>query len=309
MIREHRGFFFALVALAGTACLEHEQTVYRFDLASKSGAISFVDLRSDSAESALTSLGVLVEGYLHGPKLQEKLPRLRLGEARLVANEERLDGVVAFTFETPESVGVYQVERRGPLMYCVPHGEVVIETNGESIEAVLPGCVIWPRRSTQLDLTTRSREDTPGEPDESASLRPVYEQWVAAGSPPAIEDAPFFQAIVGERRLEQLFTNVDAIREQELTHGRVHLSFLAMPPTPRPVDSLDGEPIPWPEDSDYRGLHWTPEQRHAIYGSYWVEVSEGGEDFTVHGVINLDGGDQPIHATANRAQPAALLAL
>lgn len=109
----------------------------------------------------------------------------------------------------------------------------------------------------------------------------------------------------GQEAAGELGTNLNGIRVAELAYDAAFDQYLPMPAAPRPKEALDTKAVAWPTGSPWDQLGWRPEGD--VRGTYWVEVSEDGQHFTVHAMEDADGDGKPAHWTATDEQlPKAL---
>ncbi|MEL6345032.1 MAG: hypothetical protein AAFV53_18090 [Myxococcota bacterium] len=101
--------------------------------------------------------------------------------------------------------------------------------------------------------------------------------------------------------------NVDAIKVAQLAYDAAFDGYVSIPtPHPRAIDDLDREAVLWTVDAEgFETLAWGPDG--PVRGTYWVEVSPDGEDFTVHGMIDADGDEVPAHYVATPNESAHAL--
>jgi hypothetical protein len=99
--------------------------------------------------------------------------------------------------------------------------------------------------------------------------------------------------------------NVDGIKTALIAYEAAFDKFLPIR-DPVPVDPLmlGKGPHDWPAGTAFDELGWSPYGQ--VRGTYWVEVSPDGLDFTVYGVCDVDGdGDQATY-TATKTTSAIL---
>ena len=120
-----------------------------------------------------------------------------------------------------------------------------------------------------------------------AQLAPMLGM-AAAMAGPAVK-----QANVAERR-EEAAKTVDTLYDLQAAHFANEHAFVALPPAPRAPDDLDKSPVPWVPGEPWESF-FTPDG--PIRGAYWVEVSEDGASFTIHGMIDADGDGERAHFT------------
>ena len=117
---------------------------------------------------------------------------------------------------------------------------------------------------------------------------------------------PNFIAMQLKAKRSEVPGNVDGIKTAQLAYDAAFDGFVANPtPRPRPIAELDRRGVPWVDDAGFREIGWTPDG--PVRGTYWTEVSADGQDFVVHGMIDIDQDGEPAHAIATRERPAALV--
>ncbi len=117
---------------------------------------------------------------------------------------------------------------------------------------------------------------------------------------------PNFVEIPRPRTRSEVPPNVDGIKTAQIAYEAAFDVFLAIPePVPRVVDELDSESVEWPLGTPFDELGWMPSGR--VRGTYWVEVSADGSDYTVHGMCDLDEDGQRAHYTATKSISATLI--
>lgn len=86
--------------------------------------------------------------------------------------------------------------------------------------------------------------------------------------------------------------NVQGIHTAELSYDAAFDGYVPVPePVPRPVAALDRKLLKFPEGTAFETLGWRPDGE--VRGTYWVEVT--GDDFVVHGAIDIDQDGEPRH--------------
>lgn len=93
--------------------------------------------------------------------------------------------------------------------------------------------------------------------------------------------------------------NVDGIKTALVAYQADSLAFVALPAWPRPPEATDEEATPWSSHPAWDTVGWAPDG--PVYGSYWVERSEDGTDFTVFGVQDIDGDGEKAWYTATKS--------
>lgn len=103
----------------------------------------------------------------------------------------------------------------------------------------------------------------------------------------------------------ELPMSVDGIKTAQLAYDAAFDTFLAIP-EPVPLDPLmlGDRAVDWPDGTKFDELGWSPYGQ--VRGTYWVEVSADGTDFTVHGLCDIDGDGDPAHYTATKTTHATM---
>jgi hypothetical protein len=93
--------------------------------------------------------------------------------------------------------------------------------------------------------------------------------------------------------------NIAGIRVAELAY-RDNFGVFYPIPEPIPLDPvmLGRRGVDWPGGTPFDTLGWST--TGTVRGTYWVTVSEDGQDFEVHGLCDLDEDGEPAHYTATR---------
>jgi len=99
--------------------------------------------------------------------------------------------------------------------------------------------------------------------------------------------------------------NVDGIKTALIAYDAAFDTFMEIR-DPVPLDPLMLGPngVDWPSDTPFRDLGWEPYGQ--VRGTYWVDLSTDGTDFTVHGMCDVDGDAEPAHYTATKSISATL---
>jgi hypothetical protein len=93
--------------------------------------------------------------------------------------------------------------------------------------------------------------------------------------------------------------NLNGIRAAQIAYFSVHHTYVEVPaPVPRTAETLDPRAVPWPVGSGFDQLDWAP--AGPVHGAYWIELTNGGEGFVAHALIDADGDRNPAHYTATR---------
>jgi hypothetical protein len=117
---------------------------------------------------------------------------------------------------------------------------------------------------------------------------------------------PNFIAYQLRAKRSELPKNVDGIRTAEFAYDAAFDMFLPID-DPVPLDPLMVGPqaAAWPAGTPFHDLGWEPDG--TVRGTYWVEVSVDGLDFTVHGLCDLDGDGIAAHYIASKTERATLI--
>jgi type II secretory pathway pseudopilin PulG len=116
---------------------------------------------------------------------------------------------------------------------------------------------------------------------------------------------PNFVVMQFRAKRAEVPANVDGIRTAERAYEAEFGRFVAVPePVPVQAWEVGREPRPWPSGTAFDDLGWSAGAQ--VRGTYWVEVSPDGEDFTVYGVCDVDGDGDAATYTASRESPATL---
>lgn len=104
----------------------------------------------------------------------------------------------------------------------------------------------------------------------------------------------------------ELRDNVNGLKTAELAYDAAFDAWVALPVWPRPVRDLSSAAVPFPSDDtappEYRLIGWRPDGD--VTGTYSVDVSANGQEFTVNGWQDLDGDGVPAHWQASRTENA-----
>ena len=101
---------------------------------------------------------------------------------------------------------------------------------------------------------------------------------------------------------EELLRNVEQLREAQLEILVVD-DFVPCGTEDQARAQMSAQPRAWEGGDCWTRIAWEPDG--PVRGGYWVEVSDDGQDFTVHGLAAGPSGD--LHVTATRQQAAAPL--
>ena len=117
---------------------------------------------------------------------------------------------------------------------------------------------------------------------------------------------PNFIAYQLRAKRAELPMNVEGIRTAQIAYEAVFDTYLPVP-DPVPLDPLMVGPqaVSWPAGTPFDDLGWEPSG--TVRGTYWVEVTPDGSDFTVHTVADLDGDGISCRYMATRHERAAMI--
>src|SRR5687767_7831820 len=82
---------------------------------------------------------------------------------------------------------------------------------------------------------------------------------------------PIFVSSNKSSRLDEIRTNVEAIRQAELQYRDAFGTFVSADAAPRPQHAVDSNPVSWRPSEGFRKLSWAPETE-AVLGSYQVQA-------------------------------------
>ncbi|MDH3252731.1 MAG: hypothetical protein OEM41_08055 [Ignavibacteria bacterium] len=181
----YRPALFCLI-LAGISfllngCLIVGSKEYRITLRpdnSGEATIRFIDILSeadDTADVSQEDFRQLIEFYLQGNQLEKDNPGFRNAKKRLYEENGLLVGEIRFTFDSIQTVRVFQFNPTSPYMYFVGSplsSEQLIESNGSYGRDWMP-VVFWPRGTKELYVKTRVVSDALYQ----KSLLPFYREW------------------------------------------------------------------------------------------------------------------------------------
>ncbi|MFT5681326.1 MAG: type II secretory pathway pseudopilin PulG [Myxococcota bacterium] len=118
---------------------------------------------------------------------------------------------------------------------------------------------------------------------------------------------PNFVAMQYRAKRAEVPANVDIIKTAELAHEAAFGTFIGQEElVPRSEWELGKEPVSWKAGTGFDTLAWAPDGM--VRGSYRVEITDGGADFIVHGLCDVDGDGTLAHYTATRTTNAVLIA-
>jgi len=126
---------------------------------------------------------------------------------------------------------------------------------------------------------------------------------LATGSTPLIDN---YNAMNFKAMRAEVPSYVDGIKTAELAYDAAFDAFIEVPdPHPRDLGWLDSTPASWSSGTNFDTLGWAPDGM--VRGAYWVELVDGGTDFIVYGVSDVDGDGLAATYTATKSTNAMLL--
>ena len=112
---------------------------------------------------------------------------------------------------------------------------------------------------------------------------------------------PIFVSSNKSSRLDEIRTNVEAIRQAELQYEEAFGTFVSADAAPRAQHAVDPNPVAWAPSEGFRKLSWAPET-DAVLGSYQVQADR--KDFKVIGACDVDGDGTKAVFEATKDEPA-----
>lgn len=165
--------------LAG--CLTVGTKEYRITIKpdnSGEATIKFINILSeadDTLDISQEDFHQLIEFYLQGKQLEKDNPGFRNVRKRLYEENGSLIGEIRFTFDSIQTVRLFQFDPTSPYMYFVGSplsSEQLLESNGSYGRDWMP-VVFWPRETKELYVKTRVVSDALYQ----KSLLPLYREW------------------------------------------------------------------------------------------------------------------------------------
>jgi type II secretory pathway pseudopilin PulG len=116
---------------------------------------------------------------------------------------------------------------------------------------------------------------------------------------------PNFVVMQSRAKRAEVPVNVDGIKTAEIAYEAAFDTFVPVTePVPVQAWEVGRELHAWPVGTRFDDLGWSADGM--VRGTYWVEVSPDGEDFTVYGICDVDGDGDAATFTATREQHATL---
>ena len=114
---------------------------------------------------------------------------------------------------------------------------------------------------------------------------------------------PHFVEMQHRTKRMEVPANIAGIKAAELAYNANYNRFVPQDESvPVPEWELGRELVPWRFGTNFDTLGWEP--GGLVRGTYWVEITDGGRDFTVHGMCDVDGDGVPAHYTATKTTNA-----
>jgi hypothetical protein len=171
-----------LVAAGSTllgGCLTVQQKEYIFTLkpdGKGTGRIIFHDIRSmeEEGDNSVADYTKLVNDYIKGKEFDESNPLYSNIKKRLFEDKGRLMGEITFDFETPEDVGLFRYQGKGPWMYYTEAMNNLSSERYESSNGTLGGekmpVLFWEEKTREFRVINSF--DNKSRP--TSSLLPLY---------------------------------------------------------------------------------------------------------------------------------------
>ena len=172
---------FAVAALLATTtgCLTFERTRFSFDFRAGTGEVRFIHILSDNEMAPGADWAELVNEYIHGTKLETEHPTWQIVSKRLEARDGALDGVIALSFRGLADVGIFQLDKKAPRLWCAASDQTIVSTDGQRTTPI-DTCVVWDRKAMSGVVEVAGPAPSSG----ARSLLPEFQAWDGARSPP-----------------------------------------------------------------------------------------------------------------------------
>ena len=167
-------------------------------------------------------------------------------------------------------------------------------------------------------VSPSSELSDPSKPDgsDSSLLRRVVKValllltlvFVGTGAAHVIQN---FVWMASRAKRAELPQNVDSIRPAQLVYESVYGEFVPCSSEATAMSNIEQfggkgqHPFNPSEHPCWRALGWAPDG--LIRGEYWVEVTDGGRDFRVNGISDLDEDGEYARFEATRESAATLV--
>lgn len=143
-------------------CLTVDQKEYIFTLTPDGkgkGRIIFHDIRSmdEESDNSVADYTKLVNDYIKGKEFDEQNPLYTNIKKRLYEEKGKLMGEITFDFETPDDVGLFRYQGKGPWMYYTEamnnlSSEQYASTNGVRGSDRMP-VIFWEEGTREFRVT------------------------------------------------------------------------------------------------------------------------------------------------------------
>lgn len=160
-----------------------------------------------------------------------------------------------------------------------------------AVVAVILGCGNVTR------LIAQKEGDDPGECEDKADNDGNgafdCDDAACAGSPTCKAQSAEAKKAAEDQVQRELCANVEGIRVAEFAYDAAFDAFVDATHSPRPLDQLDANPVPWKDAGGFTDLGWRPDGE-SVRGTYWVEsesLPNGmGEMFVAFGAAKTADG-------------------
>lgn len=123
---------------------------------------------------------------------------------------------------------------------------------------------------------------------------------IAAGL--ILNGCSFFNSANDQTPTDEIITNVNEIRDFELTLGELFGGFTACGSRVSAIKSANSGRHDWAPTPCWTNIGWAP--KGLVYGGYWVTVDD--DQFSVHGVV-LDSSGNIVEISANQSSAASIM--
>ena len=137
--------------------------------------LDIMSMQENESDRSLQDYSDLVDTWLNGDAFEQANPALYDVQKRLVADKNKLNAEITFSFSNYQDVGLYRHHNTGPWMYYAYLGSSNMEyfdtTNGEYAGGTMP-VIFWPEETTDFRIANGfNHEDRPVH-----SLYPLYQR-------------------------------------------------------------------------------------------------------------------------------------
>jgi hypothetical protein len=169
-------------------CLTSEFKEYKLKInpdKSGTGSFKFINILSHNyseEDSIDIDFIELVNDYVDGNKLEEKMPGVKIVTKKLFEENGRLSGLVEFEFKNIKDLGFHQYDENSPIMYYIDiWSENYVNSNGEFNPDIMP-VVFWNKDTEEIRLKTTISGEVDTEDPSYVSLLDNYKKWVAGSN-------------------------------------------------------------------------------------------------------------------------------